>query len=76
MKKVSLVVFAFLVSLSGIAQIIKGKVTNEEGEPLIGANVIIENTYKGTATDANGVFQFSGLHDKDYTFIVSYFVRS
>lgn len=37
-------------------QTISGKVTDAEGEPLIGASVLIKGTSKGTATDINGDF--------------------
>ena len=37
--------------------IIKGVVNNKEtGEPLIGANVLIEQTNQGSATDVNGSY--------------------
>jgi TonB-dependent SusC/RagA subfamily outer membrane receptor len=35
---------------------ITGKVTNSKGEPLIGANILIRGTFKGTATDLNGCY--------------------
>ena len=35
---------------------ITGKVTDETGEPMIGASVVLEGTTKGTLTDANGNF--------------------
>ena len=36
---------------------ISGKVTNEKGEPLEGAAVIIKGTKKGTQTNAKGIFE-------------------
>lgn len=39
--------------------IIKGKVTNEKGEPLPGASVRLKNSTKGATTDANGEFSFT-----------------
>lgn len=35
---------------------IKGKVTDDKGEPLIGANVTYKGTTYGTITDINGEF--------------------
>jgi TonB-linked SusC/RagA family outer membrane protein len=35
---------------------VKGKVTDEEGNPLPGASVVIKSTLTGTITDANGFF--------------------
>ena len=45
--------------LGGIAvqaAIVKGTVTDEGGEPLIGATVMVAGTNNGTATDFDGVF--------------------
>ena len=35
---------------------LEGKINDEKGIPLIGANIFLENTSKGTTTDANGKF--------------------
>ena len=37
-----------------VALTIKGHVTDEQGEPMIGASVVLEGTTKGNLTDANG----------------------
>lgn len=39
------------------AELITGKVTDEEGNPLPGVNVIVKGTVNGTTTDANGEYQ-------------------
>lgn len=39
---------------------IKGKVVDPQGEPVIGANVVISGTTEGTITDLEGNFSFSG----------------
>lgn len=36
---------------------IKGRITDEKGEPLVGASVILEGTGKGTLTDNDGKFE-------------------
>ena len=36
---------------------VKGKITDESGEAVIGATILIEGTSVGTATDVNGEFQ-------------------
>jgi TonB-linked SusC/RagA family outer membrane protein len=36
---------------------IEGKVTDDRGEPLIGANVIVKGTTRGAATDVNGNYK-------------------
>lgn len=60
---------------------LKGKVTNESGEPVAGAAVIIKGTTKGTITDADGsfvlrevprnsvlVFSFMGMRPREVLF--------
>ena len=48
------VIFLF-ITLQTFAQI-TGKVTDENGEALIGASVVLKNTTKGTITNADGSF--------------------
>lgn len=49
---------------------VKGRVTNETGEPIIGANVIIKGTSQGTVSDLDGNF---ALHsDGNKEIVVSY----
>ncbi|MGC3946507.1 MAG: carboxypeptidase-like regulatory domain-containing protein [Chryseolinea sp.] len=51
-----------LLSLPAITQAqvrVSGKVINDKGEPLVGANVLIKDTYDGASTDANGQFSFT-----------------
>lgn len=45
---------------------IRGKVTNEQGQPLSGANVIIKRTGRGTITDVKGAFVIRGVKPGDY----------
>lgn len=52
--------FILIVSIPVFSQaIISGKVVDEKGLPLEGANVFIEGTYDGTASQANGDFSFT-----------------
>jgi TonB-dependent starch-binding outer membrane protein SusC len=37
--------------------VISGLITNEQGEPLAGANILLKGTKKGTTADANGNFR-------------------
>ena len=60
MKKLlitSLAIFATVLAFSQTT--IKGIVTTTKGETVIGANVVLENTYDGASTDTLGRFQFS-----------------
>ncbi|HYE55691.1 MAG TPA: TonB-dependent receptor [Chitinophagaceae bacterium] len=51
---------AFLV-LPAMAQniTVKGRVTNENNQPVVGASVIVKGTTNGTTTDADGQYQLS-----------------
>ncbi len=51
--------------------IISGKVSDEEGEPLIGVSVKVKESVTGTVTDANGQFTISIPEDKK-TLVFSY----
>ncbi|MBL7766041.1 MAG: TonB-dependent receptor [Chitinophagaceae bacterium] len=51
---------------------ITGKVTDEKGEPLTGASVLIEGTTTGARTDLDGKFIFKNLDDKSYNLVVTY----
>ena len=58
-----LLALALLVGVPGQAfaqaATISGRVTNSDGQPLVGANVLITSLNAGTTTGANGVYQFS-----------------
>ena len=50
---------------------LEGKVVDEQGEPVIGAAVLIEGTTTGSVTDVNGNFVLS-VPSKDAVLVVSY----
>ena len=52
------------VALAQNGVTVMGKVSDENGEPLIGANVMIKALRLGAATDVNGEFRFSVPSDK------------
>lgn len=58
-----LVAFA-LGSLTMQAAIVKGTVTDEAGEPLIGATVMVAGSSTGTATDFDGKFSIEAEQGK------------
>lgn len=45
-------------------KVVKGKVTDESGSPLPGANVIVRGGSRGVITDANGEFELRNVPDK------------
>ncbi|MBD3374531.1 TonB-dependent receptor plug domain-containing protein [candidate division KSB1 bacterium] len=59
-KKLVTVLVLFFVStlLAADAIVIRGQVNDENGEPLAGANVMIRSMGLGSATDAEGKFDF------------------
>lgn len=54
-----------------ISKSIEGRVVDEDGEPLIGVNVLLKGTDKGTATDFDGYFTLDDVNTDDIL-IVSY----
>ena len=50
---------------------VQGKVTDYDGEPLIGASILEKGTTNGTLTDFDGVFTLQAK-DKNSTLIISY----
>ena len=70
--KFTLVILFFISSIL-IAQkgTIQGTVTDIENEPLIGANIFIENTLFGTETDSDGKFIIERIPNGEYTLSIS-----
>ncbi len=50
-----LVLFALLAPVGVMSQVLTGTVSSE-GTPLVGANVVVKGTLRGTVTDANGKY--------------------
>ena len=73
MTKSYLSLFLVLLSLSAFAQKFKvsGKITDVNGEPLIGASVIEKGTNNGTTADGSGVYTLS-VGYSGATLIVTY----
>ncbi len=64
MRKFKLFLASVAILLSGAAALaqnitVKGTVTDEAGEPIIAAGVVIDGTTKGTVTGANGEYTIS-----------------
>ncbi len=59
-KKMLILIVSFLFVYSGVAQenmSISGKLTNEDGEPIPGATVVVKGTTVGTVTDVDGLYK-------------------
>jgi TonB-linked SusC/RagA family outer membrane protein len=50
---------------------LKGKVTNDKGEPVIGASITVSGVAKGTSAGLTGEFQLAGLKPGKYTIQIS-----
>ncbi len=73
MKRIAAVVaFMCIYHLIFSQSNITGIVTNDEGEPLAGANVYLEDFYTGTITDENGYFHLKNLKTDTYILKVSF----
>ena len=71
MMKFSLLLLLFLSNIYGVT--VKGKVFDSTTKsPLIGANVIIDGTNSGAATDSEGNYTINDLLKGDYSLTVSY----
>ena len=57
-------------SLSADNGFVKGTVVSEQSEPLVGANIIIDNTNRGVITDSEGKFLIDSLLPGTYTFTI------
>ncbi|NUY81151.1 TonB-dependent receptor [Flavobacterium sp. MAH-1] len=62
-----------LLACIGFAQTeIKGKVTDQKGEPIPGANIFIEGAYDGTSSQDDGSFAFSTAETGKQTLVISF----
>ncbi|MES1249265.1 MAG: SusC/RagA family TonB-linked outer membrane protein, partial [Chitinophaga rupis] len=74
MKKFLLLLFSACCFLFNYAQdqVIKGKVTDEEGRPLAGATITIKNTTTSATTDAQGNFQINSGGRVNPVMVITY----
>jgi hypothetical protein len=70
MKNIALLLLLF-VSAASFAQI-KGKVTDEKGEPLPFVSIFIENSYKGTTTNDAGQYELNIKTPGKYTIVFQF----
>ncbi|MFT6731005.1 MAG: outer membrane receptor protein involved in Fe transport [Glaciecola sp.] len=73
MKKTGLLIALLLFNL-GFSQnsTLSGIVSDETGAPIPGVNVSLKNSTKGSTTDLDGKYLFSGLQDGNAVIIASY----
>ena len=71
MQKLILTLLGILVAAISMAQV-SGVVTDEKGEPLIGVNVYLKNTYDGGTTDINGKYSFETSENGEQILVISF----
>ena len=64
--------FTFLMPIVLLGQSVVGVVNDKEGKPLIGANVVVEGTDKGSVTDNSGKYTIDVGASGDYGVTASY----
>lgn len=73
LKRIGLILALLLFNLSFSQNIkLSGVVSDTNGNPIPGVNVIIQNTANATVTDFDGKYEFSNLQNGDVTVITSY----
>ncbi len=70
--KIYLIIIGLLLSINVSAQMISGKVTDDNNEPLVGANVYWLDTTIGVSTDEEGQFELSVENIFNKKIIVSF----
>jgi len=74
MKRILTTIFVFVCTAlySVSAQIlIQGRVTDKNGHPLAGTNIIVKGTYEGTSTDSTGNYRLA-VSDENSILVASY----
>ena len=60
--------FVMAIPAFGFAQKIVGTITDEQGEPLIGATIMVEGTTTGATTDIDGKYSVNAKKGQTLTF--------
>lgn len=69
---VSILMLLFTFTVNAQEQTITGKVYDVAGEPIIGANVLIQGTTQGVITDMEGAFRLKA--DPSQSLVISFWV--
>jgi len=66
-----LIIHIFIANLFAQGSI-TGRITRaDSGEPLLGVNVLVQNTFTGTTSNSEGRFTIEPLHPGEYTVVIS-----
>lgn len=73
MRKIFALALFVIIGISFVnAQVIKGRVVDEKGEPIPSATVVVKELQKGVSTDVKGRFRFTHLPNRELTLEVSF----
>jgi hypothetical protein len=72
MKTVLIILFLSISSTALCQTLITGTVADQNGAPIPGANIFIENTYDGTSSDAEGRFSFTSSEAGEHIVVVRF----
>ena len=66
MKKIITLFLFLIIGITIVsAQVIKGRVLDENGDPIASATVAIKELQKGVSTDESGKFRFTNLPKRE-----------
>ncbi len=72
LKTIFIVLFLSVTMFAGTTGKISGYITDQEtGEPIVGANIIIEGTYLGASCDLEGYYSINNIPPGEYRVIIS-----
>ncbi len=71
-KPAFLFIAVFISSFLWSQTTVKGIVTSQNGDPVIGANVFLKDTYDGTSTEVDGRFEFTTTETGEAILAITY----
>lgn len=74
MKSISTLFILFFTTFLFSQSTVSGKVVDQKGKPVFGANVFIEGSYDGATTNETGVFSFTTDAIGNQTLVVSFLI--
>jgi len=74
MKAILTLTFLLFTLLGFSQNTISGKILDQKGAPVSGANIFLEGTYDGTSSDEKGEFSFTTATTGNQTLVVSFLI--